>query len=142
MQLWRYVIPGAVLIGILGYTLGTVGHGSLTHPPDITASRNIPMQAPPASAPLIQREKWIMQFATARVRHQWGKWGRPPLYSSHALLCHQHPRGISGGYYFEHPGVGRNHTPGVPVRFSHHLTPQQERAWINSPAWADCPLKP
>ncbi len=64
--------------------------------------------APSATAPLLQRETWLMQFAQPQIQRQWLAWGRPPLYFAT-------DPGWFGDYYFEPPGAGRNTPGGVTV---------------------------
>ncbi len=117
------LLPGALIIAFFGYAwyafthAPPTGHSRTTHAARCI-TRKVPLSLrptnwrisspPPATAPLLERETWIMQFAEPHIQREWLAYGRPPLYFS------TEP-GWSGDYYFEPPGSTRVTPDGITV---------------------------
>lgn len=127
-----YLLPAAVLVGFGAYTAVTLSHTPPAHAVTHHAAANISRgdglpPAPPASAPLTARERWIIEISApfdteSRVLHAWDQLGQPPLYWStweHAYY-----------FYLDRPGE-----PGNAITLNYTYIQ-------HSPPWYGKPLVP
>lgn len=142
MSTWRYIVPGALLVGFIGYTLFTVGHPNPTavshkqHHTEADASAKHPstrLPKPPSShAPLIKREEWIMHWQPQWVQNDWRNSGRPPLRWGSSIG----PGGMWGYFFTQNPGAGQSTNITLPNY------PPVRVMRNNPPSWYGMPLKP
>lgn len=122
-----YLLPAAVLVGFGAYTAVTLSHTPPAHAVTHHAAANISRgdglpPAPPASAPLTARERWIIEISAPSGKRRsilllWNALGRPPLLWSP----------FEQYYYFS---VGKR---GDILRFTYIP---------HSPSWYGKPLRP
>lgn len=127
-----YLLPAAMLVGLGTYTAVTLSHASPAHVVTHQAAANQPRgdglpPAPPASAPLTARERWIIEISAPlghrrQILHEWEKAGKPPLYWS--TWDHNYY------YYLNRPGEPGN----AMILYYTYIR--------RSPPWYGKPLKP
>ncbi len=133
------IAPGIVIAGLLTYALVAIPHAKpssgsqardrtmrTTTPPSPAGVNTLAgdIAPPPATAPLVQRERWvILQSAPSAPRHllsQWLKLCEPPLYWS--PFAH---------YYYFWVNVAQDRAATLPYVSAD-----------NDPAWYGQPLRP
>ncbi|NMP24055.1 hypothetical protein [Sulfobacillus harzensis] len=136
----QYLAPAIVIVGLGAYVAFSVSrpqpapHRAAS--PQAAANRTASVRSrlipPPATAPLLTREAWIMQWQPSWIQRAWRKSGKPPLLWGQTIG----PGGMWGYYFTQNPSIGESSNITLPKY------PPPRVMQTDAPSWYGWPLKP